>query len=200
MMPMNTAMVRLISTQTVAMRRLRVSSRSSRMAMKRSRTWRHAEVAQTPGEAGQDGHYAVPGALAELRHTVDYLLYAVGVGDRSSHAEEFQEAGYLLCVGYYIVYAAGAYAAYGDDDNKRDYHDDRLHEIGGALSQEAANQRVQQHEESSYYHHRHIVEAEECGKELAAGDKAARGIDSKEDEYEQRRYGHYDLAALVEAV
>ena len=39
MMPMNTAMVRLISTHTVAMRRLRVSSRSWRMAMKRSSTW-----------------------------------------------------------------------------------------------------------------------------------------------------------------
>ena len=39
MTPMKTATVRLMSTQTVAMRRLRVSSRSSRMAMKRSSTW-----------------------------------------------------------------------------------------------------------------------------------------------------------------
>ena len=160
----------------------------------------HAEVAQTPGGGGEDGQQPVGGGAAEEGRSAGSLLDAVCVGDGLGDLGEGEVAGDALGVFNDLTEAAGVDDAAHHHAHQRGDHDHGLHEVGGALRQKAAQNRIQQHEQGAHDHHGVVGVAKEAGEELAAGDEAAGGVNRKENEDEQGGDHQNDLLFLTETV
>ena len=116
-----------MTTHTLAMRRLSTSFFSSSMAMKRSRMWGHAEVAETPCQRGDDVQQTVGGG---------------GVVAASWLASHGQVAGQATGVVQNHVPAACHADTIRQHRHQRHAHDDGLDEVGGGHRAEAAQDGV----------------------------------------------------------
>ena len=105
--------------------------------------------------------------------TGDDLLNSVCIHNGICHSEEFKESGNALRVFNYRAKAARGDNTDSDDNHKRYYHNDSLHEVGRTLSKESAEKCVKKHEYRTEYHHPDVRSSKELSKELTAGYEAA---------------------------
>ena len=161
---------------------------------------RHTEVAESPCQHGANAENAVFRNRAEDRLACLYELLTVGIERRCCEAEEFQKSGNALRVFKDSADAACTYRADDDDDRQCSDHHDRLHEVRNALREESAENGVEQYKDRAHDHHGYIRCAEQGGKELTAGNKAAGCVYREEDQDKRSRNGHDDLLLLTEAV
>ena len=148
----------------------------------------HAEVAQAPGQAGHDGQYAVGLGGAEHVHLC---------GRGGSGLDQGEEAVDALGVLNGRRQAAGSAHGHDEDQHQHRHHHHGLHEIGGALRQEAAQERVDQHEGRRHDHHALVGQAEQVGKQLAAGAEALGRVDREEDNDNQGGQHHQGLVPAL---
>ena len=160
----------------------------------------HAEVAQTPREAGDDGDEPVFARSAEKRLPILDDLVAVRIENRVRDLRARQEAGNALKEGDGVVNAAGLRDAADEHGREREEHERALDEVGRAYREVPADERVEEHDDRSEHHHRRVVEPEERREQLAAGHKAASRVDGEEQKRDDRGDRHEDVLVVVKAI
>jgi len=144
----------------------------------------HAEVTETPCKGGDHGQSTVA-------HNT--------TGGDVVTAEEIQIAVQGGHVGDDAAEAAGGDRTETNNHEKGDSHNDGLNKVGGGSGEEAAEGAVKDDNGGAQHHGKHVVNAEEGGKELTAGGKAGSGVRNEEDNDEQCRDNGKDLLFIPEA-
>ena len=160
---------------------------------------RHAEVAQAPGERGDDGDEAVGDGLAEDGHTVLNNLHAVGANDRRGGHRGGDEAGDIREERRGVLNAASSGDGADEHHDEHEEHEAALHEVGGNHGEVAAHHRVQEDDEGAQSHHGGVVHTEQRVKELPHGHEAAAHVDAEEEHRDEGRDGADDVLVVFEA-
>ena len=143
----------------------------------------HTEVAQAPGQSGDDGEEVIGG----------------GTGGRIG-AGEGQVAGQGLGVLHDGPQAPGLDRGVDQDEQNGNGHDDALDQVRDGGCQEAAGGGIAHDDNGRDDHSPHVVHPEEAGEQLAAGGEAGGRIGDEEDNNNHRGNGGQDVLAVVEPV
>ena len=143
----------------------------------------HSEVAQAPGQGGDNGEDAVGGG---------------GIGADGVGLGQGQVAGQGSGIFQNGPHAPGLDG--GIDQHKEDGngHDDALDQIRNGGCQEAPSCGVAHNDHGGHQHGRHIVDAEEAGKQLAAGGEAGGRIGNEENDDDHSGQGGEDALFVME--
>ena len=147
--------------------------------------WGHAEVAQAPGQHGED---------------VDGGVGFGGTGNRVVGLEEAEVSVHRLGVLHHGVHAARLVDAEHGDDHQSHRHNDGLDEVHGGHGGEAAHRGVADDDQGADNDSQHVVPAKQAVKQLADGGQAGGHIGDEEDEDDEGGDAHNDGPLLLIAL
>ena len=145
----------------------------------------HAEVAQAPGQHGED---------------VDSGVGFGGTGNRVVGLEEAEVSVHRLGVLHHGVHAARLVDAEHGDDHQSHGHNDGLDEVHGGHSGEAAHRGVADDDQGADDDSQHVVPAKQAVEQLADGGQARGHIGDEEDENNEGGDAHNDGPLLLIAL
>ena len=126
----------------------------------------HSEITQAPGQGGNDGYGRI-GSGSPGRNVI-----ALG---------KAQVAGKTLGILHYRIPASRGMDTKNHNNNKRQCHNHRLHQIRNGCRQEAAQGRISHNHAGRENHRRKIIHAKQAGEQCSAGIEAGGSIRNKEN-------------------
>ena len=119
---------------------------------------RHAEISKTPCHGRKNIEEPIGPGGPELRLAVHHLLDPVNCG-RCGNPEKFKESRDGFGIGDDSSQAAGRHGARHHDNDKRNDHDNSLHEIRNTFRQKPSDDRIDKNKNSADDHHGDIIKA-----------------------------------------
>ena len=145
----------------------------------------HAEIAQAPCQRRDDGKKGIGGR---------------GIGADAVALGHGQIARQGFGVFHYGTHAPRPNGGVDQHEENGNGHDNALYQIRNGSRQKSAGSGVAHDNHSGDQHGCHVVDAEQAGKQLAAGGEAGSGIGNKENNDDHRGQGREDAFFIMEAL